>query len=74
MSKGKLQNEYENEYKEITLLKNPIITLTYLVKFLSEQFVKFINFLFSHKITLLFAIAYLFLNFFPGPIKEVIFF
>jgi hypothetical protein len=61
----------KTEYQEISLFKNPIETLTYLVKILSEQIFKFIHFLLTNRIVLLLTITYAVLNFFPGPTKEV---
>ena len=71
MSKEQLSKEIVKEYKEITLLKNPILTITFLIKILSEQLVHFLNYLSSHKITLFFVFVYVFMIFVPGPFKEV---
>jgi hypothetical protein len=71
MSEKNIKNNEKKEYQEITLFKNPLETLTYLIKILSEQFLKFIHFLITNRIILLLAISYGVLNFFPGPSKEV---
>jgi hypothetical protein len=63
--------ETEKEYQEVSLFKNPITTLRYLVLIVSEQLVRFLKFLISNKIILLIAIAYFLLNFGQGPHKEV---
>jgi hypothetical protein len=65
------EEETEKEYQEVSLFKNPITTLRYLVLILSEQLVRFLKFLLGNKIILLIAIAYFLLNFGQGPHKEV---
>jgi hypothetical protein len=70
-SKNTKQQETEEEYQEISLFKNPISTFRYLILILTEQLIRFVKFLISNKIILLFAISYFLLNFGEGPHKEV---
>jgi hypothetical protein len=75
------KNVYENktreasrrEYEDISLFKNPLITLKTLMIILSEQLMRFINLLISNKIILLIIFVYLVSNFVEGPHTQVIF-
>ena len=61
----------EEEYEEISLLKNPITTLSTLLVILYEQLIKFGKFLLTNKIILILGVLYLGLNFVDGPHKQV---
>ena len=70
----KMHNETKDEYyEEISLFKNPINTVQYLIMILSEQFFRFLKFLITNRIILMLAITYGILNFIQGPFKEVLF-
>lgn len=70
-NKNTKQQEIEEEYQEISLFKNPISTVRYLILIISEQFIRFIKFLISNKMILLLAFTYFLLNFGEGPHREV---
>jgi hypothetical protein len=55
-----------NEYKEISLLRNPIVTLKTLSIIIVEQGVNLVKFITSHKAFLLAFILYVALNFIEG--------
>lgn len=71
MSKVSKESNLE-EYKEISLFRNPIETLFTLFTILYEQFIRFIRFLTGHKFLIVMALVYFILNFLEGPHKEVI--
>jgi hypothetical protein len=62
----------ENEYKEISLFKNPIVTLQTLSVILYEQMIRFFNFVLGHKFILPIFIIFIVLNFVEGIHTEVI--
>jgi hypothetical protein len=62
----------EKEYKPISLLSNPIETLSTLIVILSEQLAKFIKFLFGHKSLIILLIGYIGLSVFEGKHTEVL--
>jgi hypothetical protein len=67
-------NQIKKEYKEVTLLKNPIIILSTSLKMLLEQITKSIKFLLTHKKILTLLIIILFSTLFDGPHIRVILF
>jgi hypothetical protein len=66
MSKNKIE-----EYKEISLFRNPLETLRTILIILTEQLMRFIKFLAGHKFLIVLGVVYLGLNFVEGPHKEV---
>lgn len=65
------KNIKKGEYSEISLFRNPFLTIKTLIEILSVQFVRFMRFLISHKIFLFLLLGYLGLNMFNGPHKIV---
>mgnify|MGYP007031242253 CR=1 FL=1 len=55
-----------NEYEEITLIKNPILTIKTLSVIIIEQGLNLIKFIKKHKAFLVAFILYLVLNFIEG--------
>ena len=70
-NKNTKKEETEDEYQEISLFKNPFLTLKYLILIITEQLIRFVKFLYCNKIILLLIIGYFVLNFGEGPHKEV---
>lgn len=66
------KTEANNEFKDISLISNPLTTIKFLFLILSEQLIRFIKFLISNKIFLLLGLTYLIMNFFDGPHLTVI--
>jgi hypothetical protein len=62
------------EYEEITLLRNPILTLKTLSVIIVEQGVNLVKFITSHKSFLLAFILYVALNFIEGLHAQVYYF
>ncbi len=63
----------EEEYKEISLFKNPIETTKYLVILIIEQLQRFMTFLKNHFIfVFIIAASIYFMNFVKGPHSDVI--
>jgi len=80
MSKNKLNLEMQtieekddakNEYKEVSLFKNPIIILLTSLKMLIEQITKSIKFFLTNKKILIILILISLSLFFNGPHKSV---
>ena len=61
----------ETGYKEISLLTSPITTVKTLTVILYEQFIRFVKFLYKHKLLLLLVIIYISSNFVNGPHQMV---
>ena len=61
----------ETGYKEISLLTSPITTVKTLTVILYEQFIRFVKFLYKHKLLLLLVIIYISSIFVNGPHQMV---
>ena len=71
MSKKIKENKPKSEYEVISLFRNPIETIKYLIVILSEQLIRFLRFLVTHKIIMILGVSYLIMNFLGGPHREV---
>ncbi len=66
--------QHENEYKEITLIRNPILTIKTLSVIIFEQFINLVKFIKKHKIFLIAFLLYFALNFIEGMHGKVNYF
>jgi hypothetical protein len=65
------KDEKKEEYKEISLFTSPIQTLKTITVIVSEQLIRFIKYMFSHKLLMILFVVYIVLNLFDGPHKSV---
>ena len=60
-----------NEYEEISLIKNPILTIQTLLVIIYEQFLNLVEFIKKHKIFLFAFLLYIALNYIEGSHGKV---
>ena len=65
-------NKEDYTYKEVSLFRNPIITLHTTLILISNQLLKLFKFLFLHKIILMLLVITIISSFFDGPHRLVI--
>lgn len=68
----KVEKIIQEEYEDISLLRNPILTLKTLSIIITEQLIRFIKLIISHKLLMLIFFIYICLNFIEGPHLAVI--
>jgi hypothetical protein len=64
-------NKIKPTFQEISLFKNPLLTIYTLFIIMNEQFVILIRFLIRHRILIIISILFIGLNFIKGPHSEV---